>query len=155
MEDEFRRATDEDMDNVVKVEDNGQPCAAGRACKLLQAWCLLHLVNCVNWQQGVSPTTGMVLDATEQQRAVRHTVWQGKGWTICGHGAGNDARDGSWDRCARGPLTVALMRSKVGRGPEWKDACEVCPNSGAAHWSPCVAPRPFEGLEALYHLSFS
>ena len=51
-------------------EGKGHVCAAVRAQELLLERRLVHWVQRANRQQGVAPTTSMVLDAAEQQRVV-------------------------------------------------------------------------------------
>ena len=70
--DEFLRATDDEIANVVMLEGKGHVCAAVRADKLLLERRLVHCAQRVSRLQGVAPTTSMVLDAVEQQRTAGH-----------------------------------------------------------------------------------
>ena len=68
VEDEFLRATDDDIANAVMLEGKGHVCAAVRAEKLLLERRLVQWVQRVNRQQGAAPTTSVVFNAAEQQR---------------------------------------------------------------------------------------
>ena len=59
-------AFEEEVSKAVVVEGAAHLCAAHLARKLLHHW---RLVKSVRRKQDAAPTTSMVLDAAEQQRA--------------------------------------------------------------------------------------
>ena len=68
IEDEFLQSTDEVVTDVVLAQRIGHVCAAVRAQTILLERRLAHWAQRANRQQGVAPTTSMVLDAAEAQR---------------------------------------------------------------------------------------
>ena len=122
------RATDEEIAGVVMPEGTGYVCAAVRAQKILLERRLVHWVQRANRQQGVAPTTSMVLDAAEAQRMADPRADE-----LRPHGAAHEGRARMWAWRwrrrwggrfgvipSREPLTMPDMRSKVqpwGRTP--------------------------------------
>jgi len=68
IEDELLRATDDYIAGVVMPEGTAYVSAAVRAQKILLEQRLVHWVHRTNRQQGVAPTTSMVLDVAEEHR---------------------------------------------------------------------------------------
>ena len=68
IEDELLRATDDDIAGAVMPEGTAYVSAAVRAQKILLEQRLDHCVHCTNRQQGVAPTTSMVLNVAEEHR---------------------------------------------------------------------------------------
>ena len=64
-EDEFLRATDDDIAGAVMPKGTAYVSAAVRAQQILRMQRLVHCVHRVNRQQGVAPTTSVVLDVAE------------------------------------------------------------------------------------------
>ena len=128
IKDDFLRATDEEIAGVVMPEGTGYVCAAVRAQKILLERRLVHWVQRANRQQGVAPTTSMVLDAAEAQRMADPRADE-----LRPHGAAHEGRARMWAWRwrrrwggrfgvipSREPLTMPDMRSKVqpwGRTP--------------------------------------
>ena len=98
IEDELLRATDDEIAGVVMPEGTAYVSAAVRAQKILLEQRLVHWVHRTNRQQGVAPTTSMVLDVAEEHRMADpghmcccHTEQRMKAVHGCGHAAGDGA----------------------------------------------------------------
>jgi hypothetical protein len=65
---EFLRGTEDVIAGAVMPEGTAYVCAAVRAQKILLEQRLVHWVHRTNRQQGVAPTTNMVLDVAEEHR---------------------------------------------------------------------------------------
>jgi len=70
IEDEFLRATDDEIAGAVMPERTAYVSAAVRAQKFLLEQRLVRWAHRTNRQQCVAPTTSMVLDAAEAQRRI-------------------------------------------------------------------------------------
>ena len=86
IEDEFPRATDDEIAGAIMPEGTAYVCAAVRAQKFLLEQHLVHWVHRTNRQQGVAPTT-----STEEHRTAdpRARVLQP-------HGAAHEGRARMW-----------------------------------------------------------
>ena len=91
IEDEFLRATDDDIAGAVMPEGTAYVSAAVRAQKILLEQRLVHWVHCTNRQQGVAPTTSMVLDVAEE-----HRVADPRAHVLRLHGATHEGRARMW-----------------------------------------------------------
>ena len=121
IEDEFLRATDDEIAGAVMPEGTAYVCVAVRAQKILLEQRLVHWVHRTNRQQGVAPTTSMVLDVAEE-----HRMADPQAHVLRPHGATHEGRARMWAwrwrrrwggrfgvLPSREPLTVPDMRSKV------------------------------------------
>ena len=87
IEDEFLRATDDEIAGVVMPEGTAYVSAALRAQNILLAQQLVHWVHRANRQQGVAPATSLVLDAAEE-----HRVADPRAHVLRPHGAAHEGR---------------------------------------------------------------